>query len=67
MNKLIVSELRKIINRHEQIREDLLKRSVDDESMKTLLLKLDFSFVNFLKNLEIKVGKENSSQIIKAS
>jgi len=35
--------------------------------MKTLLLKLDFSFVQFLKNLEIKVGKENSSQIIKAS
>lgn len=57
VNKLIVSELRKIIKRHEEVRQDLLARVGAEEQMKGLLLKLDYMFVDFLRNLEIKVGK----------
>lgn len=39
----------------------------DDDSMKNLLLKLDYSYIEFLKNLPIKIGKESSTQIIKCN
>lgn len=35
--------------------------------MKTLLFKLDFSFLEFIHNIEIKIGKENSLHILKVN
>jgi hypothetical protein len=35
--------------------------------MKTLLYKLDYSYIEFIKKLPIKIGKESSTKVIKCN
>jgi hypothetical protein len=44
-----------------------LNRVQGDIAMKTLLLKLDYSYIDFIKKLPIKIGKESSTQVIKCN
>ena len=65
MNKNLVLEFQKIFNRHIEFRNDLISRAKNDEKMKKLVLKLDHSLVNFMNNMSVKVGNEQTSQALR--
>lgn len=64
VNKNLVVEFEKIIRRHLDLRDSLVKRAQGDQAMTNLILKLDFTYVEFLNHMQIKVGKEETSQAL---
>jgi len=56
VNKLIVSEIQKLLKRHENVRNNLLP-ICENENLKNLLFKMDYTYIEFMKNMPIRIGK----------